>query len=195
MPSHPTLTDLLERARRRLFGQLVLDKGALALVIGMAAVILLLLAGTQILDWYWPVLVVAVSLGVGIYRLRKSLPSLYVLAQRIDRRLGLADSLSTAIHFAAHPDTGSRSGLRIAAPRCGTGRPARRYPPSPAALAIALSVARGRSGPGGLRAFRGSLCRHRQPEPGTFAAQDRLRFLLRPASAAAREEPGQAPRT
>jgi hypothetical protein len=104
LPSHPLLTDLLERARRRLFGQLALDKGALALAIGMAAVILLLLAGTQILDWYWPVLVVAVSLGVGIYRLRKSLPSLYVLAQRIDKRLGLADSLSTAVHFADHPD-------------------------------------------------------------------------------------------
>ena len=87
-----------------MFGQLALDKGALALVIGMGAVILLLLAGTQILDWYWPVLVVAVSLGIGIYRLRKSLPSLYVLAQRIDKRLGLADSLSTAVHFADHPD-------------------------------------------------------------------------------------------
>jgi hypothetical protein len=98
------LTDLLERARRRLFGQLALDKGALALVIGMAAVILLLLIGTQILDWYWPILVVAVSLGIGIYRLRKSLPSVYKLAQQIDRRLGLADSLSTAVHFAAHPD-------------------------------------------------------------------------------------------
>jgi len=104
VPSHPSLTNLLERARRRLFGQLALDKGALALVIGMAAVILLLLIGTQILDWYWPILIVAVSLGVGIYRLRKSLPSLYVLAQRIDKRLGLADSLSTAVHFADHPD-------------------------------------------------------------------------------------------
>jgi hypothetical protein len=106
VPSHPTLTDLLERARRRLFGQLVLDKGALALVIGMAAVILLLLTGTQILDWYWPVLVVVVSLGVGIYRLRKSLPSPYKLSQQIDRRLGLADTLSTAVHFAAHPEPG-----------------------------------------------------------------------------------------
>jgi hypothetical protein len=106
VPSHPTLTGLLERARRRLFGQLVLDKGALALVIGMAAVILLLLIGTQILDWYWPVLIVAVSLGVGIYRLRKSLPSLYKLAQQIDRRLGLADTLSTAFYFAAHPEPG-----------------------------------------------------------------------------------------
>jgi hypothetical protein len=84
----------------------VLDKGALALVIGMAGVILLLLFGTQILDWYWPVLLVAVSLGVGVYRLRKSLPSFYALAQRIDKRLGLADSLSTAVYFAAHPEPG-----------------------------------------------------------------------------------------
>ena len=105
LPSHPTLTISLA-ARRRLFGQLALDKGALALLIGMAAVILLLVTGTQILDWYWPVLVVAVSLGVGIYRLRKSLPSLYVLAQRIDKRLGLSDSLSTAVYFAAHPEPG-----------------------------------------------------------------------------------------
>jgi hypothetical protein len=109
LPSHSTLTDLLERARKRLFGQLVLDKGALALLIGMAAVILLLLAGTQILDWYWPVLVVAVSLGVGIYRLRKSLPSQYKLSQQIDRRLGLADSLSTAVYFAAHPEPGRQA--------------------------------------------------------------------------------------
>src|SRR5579864_7576109 len=87
VPSHPTLTDLLERARRRLFGQLVLDKGALALLIGMAGAILLLLTGTQILDWYWPVLLVVVSLGVGIYRLRQSLPSFYKLAQHIDPRL------------------------------------------------------------------------------------------------------------
>jgi hypothetical protein len=106
LQDHPTLTNLLERARRRLFGQLVLDKGALALVIGMGGAILLLLTGTQILDWYWPVLLVAASLGVGIYAVRKSLPSFYKLAQLIDRRLGLADVLSTAIHFAAHPELG-----------------------------------------------------------------------------------------
>lgn len=106
MPSHPTLTNLLERARRRLLGQLVLDKGALALLIGMASAILLLLTGTQILDWYWPILVVAISLGVGVYRLRKSVPSSYRLSQQIDRRLGLADSLSTAVYFGAHPEPG-----------------------------------------------------------------------------------------
>ena len=106
MPSHPTLTDLLDRARRRMLGQLLLDKGALALLIGMGGVILLLLAGTQVLEWYWPVLLLLVSLGVGIYRLRKSLPSQYSLAQGIDRRLGLADSLSTAVYFAENPEPG-----------------------------------------------------------------------------------------
>ncbi|HSP70122.1 MAG TPA: hypothetical protein VLN48_20505 [Bryobacteraceae bacterium] len=109
MPNHPTLTNLLERARRRLVGQLALDKAALALVIGMGGAILLLLMGTQILDWYWPVLLIAASLGVGIYSVRKSLPSFYKLAQMIDRRLGLADSLSTAVHFAEHPQSGRES--------------------------------------------------------------------------------------
>ena len=104
MASHPTLTNLLERARRRLLGQLVLDKGALALLIGMGGAILLLLIGTQVLDWYWPILLVVASLGGGIYRLRRSLPSLYKLAQQIDRRLGISDALSTAIYFADHPD-------------------------------------------------------------------------------------------
>ena len=109
MPNHPTLTNLLERARRRLVGQLALDKAALAMVIGMGGAILLLLFGTQILDWYWPVLLIAASLSVGIYSVRKSLPSFYQLAQMIDRRLGLADSLSTAVHFAEHPQPGRES--------------------------------------------------------------------------------------
>src|SRR5579862_2853003 len=70
----------------------------------MSGTILLLLIGTQILDWYSLALLTAVSLGVGLYRLRGSIPSLYRLAQRIDRRLGLADALSTATHFSANPD-------------------------------------------------------------------------------------------
>jgi hypothetical protein len=85
---------------------LVLDKGALALAIGMGGLILLLLAGTQVLDWYWPVLLAAVSLGIGIYQLRKHIPSRYQLAQRIDQKMALADSLSTAVYFSEHPKPG-----------------------------------------------------------------------------------------
>ena len=67
----------------------------------MGGTIVLLLAGTQILDWYWVVLLAVASLGVGLYRLRKSIPSKYKLAQKIDRRLKLADALSTATYFAS----------------------------------------------------------------------------------------------
>jgi hypothetical protein len=79
---------------------LVLDQSAVALAIGTGGAIILLLAGTQILDWYWVALLTIVSLGVGVYRLRKTIPSTYKLAQGIDRRLSLADALSTATYFA-----------------------------------------------------------------------------------------------
>ena len=72
----------------------------------MGGAIILMLAGTQILDWYWVVLLAAVSLGVGVYRLRKTIPSTYKLAQRIDRRLLLADTLSTATYFETDPSRG-----------------------------------------------------------------------------------------
>jgi hypothetical protein len=92
---------LLEKAHRRSFAHLAMDQAALALAIGMGGAIVLLLAGTQILEWYWVVLLAFASLGIGLYRLRKSIPSKYKLAQRIDRRLMLADALSTATHFAS----------------------------------------------------------------------------------------------
>jgi hypothetical protein len=94
-----SVTRLLSRARRRSITHLVFDQSALALTIGMAGAIVLLLAGTQILDWYWVALLAVASLGVGLYRLRKTIPSTYRLAQRIDRRLNLADALSTASYF------------------------------------------------------------------------------------------------
>jgi hypothetical protein len=78
----------------------VLDQTVLAVAIAMSGAILLLLAGTQILEWYWIALLAVASLGTGLYRLRKTIPALYPLAQRIDRRLNLADALSTAVFFA-----------------------------------------------------------------------------------------------
>ena len=47
------LTALLDKARRRVFTHLLLDKGALAATIGLGGTVLLLLAGTAILEWYW----------------------------------------------------------------------------------------------------------------------------------------------
>jgi hypothetical protein len=92
---------LLAAAQRRSFTNLFLEQSSLALAIGMGGAILLLLAGSAIFDWYWVVLVAVASLAVGIYRLRATVPSKYRLAQRIDRRLHLADALSTAFHFSS----------------------------------------------------------------------------------------------
>lgn len=100
------MKQLLSKARSRIIGHLVLDKGALALVIGLGAFIVLLLIGTQVLDWYWPLAIGAVSLGIGVYQLRRNVPSTYEVAQRIDHRLQLADSLSTAFYFSEHPKPG-----------------------------------------------------------------------------------------
>jgi hypothetical protein len=97
------LKDLLDRARRREINQLALDVTALAAAVLMAGAMLLLLAGTQILNWYWLVLLVAASAGAAAYRLRKTISTRYTLAQTIDRRMQLADELSTAYYFEENP--------------------------------------------------------------------------------------------
>jgi hypothetical protein len=98
-----TLRELLNRARRREVSQLALDVTALATGVLMAGAIVLLLAGTEILNWYWLVLLFGASSAVGAYRLRKTISSRYSLAQRIDRRMQLADELSTAFYFEENP--------------------------------------------------------------------------------------------
>jgi len=76
-----------------------MDQTALAAAIALCGAILLLILGTQILNWYWPVFLFAAVLVVGVWRIRRMTPSPYVLAQRIDRRIGSFDALSTAYYF------------------------------------------------------------------------------------------------
>ena len=93
------VSQLLKKARRRCLLDLVLDQSALAISIAMAGAILLLLLGTSLLEWYWIALLAIASLAIGLYRFRKRVPSEYVLAQRIDWKMNLADALSTAKYF------------------------------------------------------------------------------------------------
>jgi hypothetical protein len=74
-------------------------QGAHAASAALAAFILLLLLGTQILDWRWILLITALAAAAGLYRAGKRLPSPYAVAQAVDRRLGLADTISTALYF------------------------------------------------------------------------------------------------
>ncbi len=93
------LLRLLRRARRRFVGHIVSKQAALAFSVAIAAFILLLLVGTQVLDWYWIALLLAGALIFGAYRTWRGIPSLYRLAQLVDNRLSLHDTLSTAYHF------------------------------------------------------------------------------------------------
>ncbi len=93
------LEALLDRARRRNLALRIAEQSGLALGAAMAGAVLLMLAGTQILDWYWLVILFAGSLGFGLWRVFRDLPSRYVLAQQIDHTLDCKDTVSTAYHF------------------------------------------------------------------------------------------------
>jgi hypothetical protein len=65
----------------------------------MGSAVLLLLAGTEVLDWRWLALIASLSLGAGLYRLAARTPSAYRTAQIVDLAAGLKDTLSTAVFF------------------------------------------------------------------------------------------------
>jgi hypothetical protein len=102
------LESCIRRARRRYLSLLIFEQAAIAIALAMAGAILLLVLGTQILNWYWPALLFAGSLAIGLYRTRRRTPSAYVLAQHVDRRLALHDTLSTAIHFSGSASNADR---------------------------------------------------------------------------------------
>ena len=90
---------LVHRARRRLFHNQLFSQGAHAAAAILAAFILVLLFGTQLLDWRWMLLVSVLAMGAALYRARKRLLSPYAAAQVVDRRMELADTISTAVYF------------------------------------------------------------------------------------------------
>lgn len=90
---------LVRRARRRLFGNELLAQGANATSAALGALILLLLVGTQILNWQWALPIPLIAAIAGFYRARRRLPSAYAVAQIVDHRMALADTLSTALFF------------------------------------------------------------------------------------------------
>jgi len=84
-------------ARRRILGNELFTQGANASSAALAAFILLLLAGTQILSWQWALLIPLGAVAAGVYQVRRRFPTPYVVAQIVDHRLALADTLSTAL--------------------------------------------------------------------------------------------------
>jgi|HubBroStandDraft_1064217.scaffolds.fasta_scaffold03690_5 hypothetical protein len=92
--------ETVRRARHRILANEAMRHAAYAVSGALATLILLLVVGTQILSWGWLLLLPAIALAAGVYATWRSVPSLYQVAQRVDRNLKLADTLSTALFFA-----------------------------------------------------------------------------------------------
>jgi len=90
---------VVRQARRRLLANELLSQAIYTACASLSAFILLLLAGTQVLDWRWLVPVPLIAAAAGAYLAYKSVPSPYRTAQLLDCRVRLADTLSTAVHF------------------------------------------------------------------------------------------------
>lgn len=87
---------ILRAARRRRALILALEQSATTVALVLAGAILMLLLGTQILAWYWLALLAAVGFASTLLRRRSPRITSYRLAQILDHRLKLSDSLSTA---------------------------------------------------------------------------------------------------
>jgi len=114
------IAKLIVQARRRYLRNKLLAQGTYAINAGLAGLVLLLVAGTQILDWRLLIAVSLLTLGVGAYRTLRRLPSAYVIAQIVDRHLLLSDAISTALYFSlpdARGSTPMRDGQRELAER------------------------------------------------------------------------------
>jgi hypothetical protein len=99
-----SLQQLLSAARRRALSHALLRELILAAAVGFAVAAVVLLAGTERLGAYWIPLAALVTLaGRLIFEFRRR-PSPYAIAQRIDERLHLFDTISTAAYFADAPD-------------------------------------------------------------------------------------------
>ena len=106
--------ETVRRARRRVLANEVVRQGAYSFSAALGSLILLLLLGTQILNWPWLIALPAATLAVGIYATWRRMPSPYEVAQHVDRRLDLSDSLSTALFFAVPSGRGGSEDVRRA---------------------------------------------------------------------------------
>ncbi len=95
--SQPNAVEAVVRsAWRRSVLVLALDQLALAVMLVLFGAVLLLLAGTQILAWWWLAVLGIGGGALAAARIRARKLTRYRAAQIVDRRLCLTDSLSTA---------------------------------------------------------------------------------------------------
>ncbi len=101
MPGFPVnqtnrVNSLVRDARRRHLLILAGEQLAVCVIMVCAGGALMLLAGTQILSWYWLVPLLFAGLAAGWVRFRRRAIPPYRVAQILDVRLDLHDTISTA---------------------------------------------------------------------------------------------------
>ena len=182
----------VRRARHRILANEALRHAAYAASAALASLILLLLLGTQILGWAWLLLLPAIALAAGTYATWRNRPSVYQVAQRVDHNLKLADTLSTALFFAARGHAGDTQRAQWSqAERVAAGVDARRAIPlrMPRALygAALLALAAGglfvlRYGLDRRLDLRAPLARIVQDKLGYREARQAARDIHNPAA-------------
>lgn len=142
---------ILRIARRRRALILALEQLPIGIAMVLAGAILVLLVGTQILAWYWLAFLACIGFGLVLLRVRSRPIPPYRLAQILDQRLKLSDSLSTAwflLSQARGNDPIARFQIDRAEQIAGSVRPAaafpfvgrRRWAMSATLAAVALSL-------------------------------------------------------
>jgi len=104
---HGSLHDLLAAARRRALGHVVIRELLLAAAVALGVAAIVLLLGTARLGMVW---IPLAALGTFVVRWilqNRKRPTEYTIAQRIDERLKLSDTLSTAAYF-SNPESNRR---------------------------------------------------------------------------------------
>lgn len=90
---------MLEQARRRTRRELLLRQGSWAVAAGLLGFCLLLLTGTQVLDWRWPVALAAGTALWAAWAAVRGTPPREKVALRLDGTMETGDLFSTALHF------------------------------------------------------------------------------------------------
>ncbi len=123
---------MIRAAGRRRLLVLALEQLALALAIMFGGSVLMLLLGTEILHWYWLLLLGAAAAALAVVRIRRHTLPRYRVAQIVDQRLHLSDSLSTAWFLLAtanrRDDPVARFQIQKAEELAIAVRPARAFP-------------------------------------------------------------------
>lgn len=145
MEQRTAVVGLIRRARRRLYIHLSVRVLGDACTVLFAGLILAFLTGTGLLGWPFAVVLSAAALGFALWRSRRGIGTPYQTAQQLDRRLGLPDSLSTALFFFdREPPAGHRDAVnhqRSEAERLARAADARRAFPFVAPRGLYVTAA------------------------------------------------------